>query len=164
MINYDDELDRKWAISFLRGVKGKRNIVNGVNTFLDTRDIKDSNTTYGADVECAKNYNPLLRKGNITLPLRKFVVGKYWNDDKITDYIQFTDNTFKTAIYMSDDVIRKYKDNISWNRTDYPYQRETPWKGFTLQECKVIHNSYVEIPKSEVEVWNRVDNYWEKIN
>jgi hypothetical protein len=30
-------------------------------------------------------------------------------------------------------------------------------------KCKVIHNSYVEIPKSEIEVWNRVDNYWEKI-
>lgn len=165
-MNYNDEWDRKWAISFLKRYKGKDTIINGVNTPWDTRDIKDYYSSYGADVERAETYNPLERNGNITIPFRKVKIGKYWEEDKETDYVQFTDTSFKTLLYIKDETIRKHKDKVTWNKTNIRYPREVPWKGYTLEECTTIWNSYIEIPKTDIEVWNRKGEkgnwVWEK--
>lgn len=154
-MTFNDKWERVWGLHFLKNSKNKKTIVKGVNRPWDTRDIKDYYSKYGADVERAQDYNPLKRDYDITIPLRKLKKGKYWESDKITDYIQFTDNTHKTLVYIADETIKKYKDNIVWNKTNRPFPNNKPWPGYTLEECKSIWNSYIRIPKSEVEVWKR---------
>ena len=147
---YDDKWDRLWGISFLKKAKNKSTILAGADKGLD---IKDYYSNYGADVEQAQNYNPIERDNDITIPWRKQKITKYW-DNGIVDYIQFIGNSNQKLIYISDEVIRKYINNPI-KRGNFPFTRENPWNGYSLEECREIWNTYIEIPKSEVEIWER---------
>ena len=157
-VGYNDILDRDWGIHFLRKTKNKNTLINGTKY---GRDIQDSDSEYGVDVEHAQKYNPITRNRPISIPFRKSKIGKYW-DNRDTDYIQYitkiTRNQGPTKlIYIKSDVIKEYKDNPI-ERGDYPYDREYTWKGMTREECKKLFNTYIEIPKDKVEVWERIGN------
>jgi len=147
---YDDKLDRDWGRHFLINAKGRKTVVNGPEL---GRDIEDSESTYGADVEDAQKYNPLTRNKPISIPYRKSIIGQYWND-KDTDYIQWVDNSWKQLVFISSDTIKKYTKSPT-KRGNLPYTRSYTWKGFTFEQCKEIWNTYIEIPKSEIEIWKR---------
>jgi hypothetical protein len=151
-VGYNDSLDRDWGRHFLINVKGKESVINGPKY---GRDIEDVDSNYGADVEDAQKYNPITRPRPISIPYRKSAVGKYWSDHKDTDYIQWVDNQHRQLIYISSETIKKYKDSPI-RRGNLPYERSYTWKGFTFEQCKEIWNSYIEIPKSEVEIWERI--------
>lgn len=148
---YDDSWDRRWAKSFLIKAKGKLDIQDGPKMGID---LKDYNSNYGVDVEEAQNYNPLTRGGDITIPYRKDKITKYWQEERETDYVQFCTKSFDKLIYIKDSVIRKYKNNPR-KRTNFEFKRHKPWVGYTWEECKEIWNTYIEIPKSDIEVWIR---------
>lgn len=147
---YDDTWDRRWGISFLKTAKNKSTILNGPKLGLDIRDYTSS---YGADVEHAQNYNPIERDGNITIPWRKQKITKYW-DNGIVDYIQFIGNGNLKLVYIADSTIRKYINNPI-KKGNLEFKRDKPWKGYTWDECREIWNTYIEIPKSEIEIWER---------
>jgi len=165
-VGYNDKKDRDWGRHFLIKTKGRKTVYNGVNTYGDTRDIKDTESTYGADVEHAQLYNPLTRNRPISIPYRKSKVGKYWNN-KETDYIQYVGMNNTKLIYIKSNVINSYKDNPI-QRGNLPWKRDSTWKGYTKEECQKIFNTYIEIPKDRVEIWNRIgkgpESTWEKIN
>jgi len=160
--NTNDTQDRSWGIAFLKGIKNKEGIVEGGRFELD---LKSTSSNYGADVEKAY-YDPMTRPNNISIPYRKQKISGYWNDDKETDYIQFVKNNTK-LIYIESKVIKKYKDNpIHRGNIPLPRTRQTKgYYGYTIEESKKIWNSYIEIPKSEVEVWefNQRNRTWNKV-
>jgi len=150
-VGYNDTLDRDWGRHFLMKMKEKTTLINGSKF---GRDIEDSDSNYGVDVEHAQLYNPLTRNRPISIPYRKSKIGKYWNN-KETDYIQYVGMNNTKLIYIKSDVINSYKDNPI-QRGNLPWKRDFTWKGYTKEECQKIFNTYIEIPKDKVEIWNRI--------
>lgn len=162
--NTNDELDRKWGISFLIEAKEKKELIQGGRYDLD---IKSYVPNYGADVEKAY-YDPMTRNNPISIPYRKQKISGYWNDGKETDYIQFVNGNDK-LIFISNETIKKYKDSpIHRGNIPLPTKRQkSGYFGYSMEDSIKIWNSYIEIPKSEVEVWvksgNKENWKWEKV-
>ena len=153
--NTNDEWDRNWGISFLTKAKGRGRLKHGGRYELD---IQSFSSNYGADVEKA-HYDPMERDNDISIPYRKDCIGRYWWNERETDYIQFVKGNDR-LIFISSDTIKKYRNNPI-HRGNIPLpdsKKDKGYHGYTLEESKIIWNSYIEIPKEEVEVWVR-DGY-----